>query len=175
MKMNKRTLALVFTALCIAIGYIGGSLIIIPLGFVRAAPFQHFMNIIVSFLLGPWYSLAQAFGVSVLRNITGTGSLLAFPGSMIGAFLSGYLYRKGKKFYLLGAGELVGTGVLGALASYPVARLFLDAEAALFGFVPVFFISALIGTIAGVILAYQMKKSSAFSRLLSLQDIENEQ
>ncbi len=164
-----KTKALAFTALCIAIGYIGGSLIVIPLGFVRAAPFQHFMNIIVSFLLGPWYSLAQAFGVSVLRNITGTGSLLAFPGSMIGAFLSGYLYRKGHKFYLLAVGEIVGSGILGALASYPVARLFLSSEAALFGFVPVFFISALIGTIGGVLLAYQMRKHTAFSKFMQVK------
>lgn len=162
-----KTKKLVFTALCIAIGYIGGSLIIIPLGFVRAAPLQHFMNIIVSFILGPWYSLAQAFGVSVLRNITGTGSLLAFPGSMIGAFLSGYLYRKGKKFYLLAVGEIIGTGILGALASYPVARLFLDQETALFAFVPVFSISALIGAVIGIVLIYQMKKNPQFMRRVS--------
>lgn len=161
-----KTRSLVFTALCIAIGYIGSSLLIIPLGFVRAAPFQHFMNIIVSFLLGPWYSMAQAFGVSLLRNMTGTGSLLAFPGSMIGAFLSGYLFRKSRKFSLLALGEIVGSGLFGAVASYPLARLFLSPDAALFGFVPVFFISSLLGALGGIAVAYQFRDRKAFSRLL---------
>ncbi|GAA0367285.1 energy coupling factor transporter S component ThiW [Alkalibacterium iburiense] len=157
-----KTRPLVLTALFIAIGYIGGSLIIIPLGFVRAAPFQHFMNVLVSFVLGPWYSLAQAFGISVLRNITGTGSLLAFPGSMIGAFLSGYLFQKTKRFYWLAIGEIIGTGILGALASYPIARVVMSQEAALFGFVPVFSISAIIGAVVGVILVYQLMKRPHF-------------
>lgn len=165
-----KTRPLVLTALFIAIGYIGGSLIIIPLGFVRAAPFQHFMNVLVSFILGPWYSMAQAFGISVLRNITGTGSLLAFPGSMIGAFLSGYLFQKTKRFYWLAIGEVIGTGLLGGLASYPVARLFLSQEAALFGFVPVFSVSSIIGAVLGVILLYQLMKRSHFKdRLLQMK------
>lgn len=154
--MNTRKLVL--TALFIAIGYIGGSLIVVPLGFVRAAPFQHFMNSIVSFLLGPWYSMAQAFGVSLLRNITGTGSPLAFPGSMIGAWLSGFLYIKFKNFYMLAIGELVGTGIIGALFSYPLARVVMNQEAALFGFVPAFFISALVGSVIGVLLVYELKE-----------------
>jgi len=159
-----KTRRLVFTAVFIAIGYIGVSLVVIPLGFVRAAPFQHFMNILVSFLLGPWYSLAQAFGISVLRNLTGTGSLLAFPGSMIGAFLSGYLYQKGKKFYWLVIGEIIGSGILGALASYPVARIFLDQTAALFGFVPVFAVSSIIGAVLGVLLVKQLVKRPQFKK-----------
>lgn len=152
-----KTKKLVLTGLFIAIGYIGGSLVIVPLGFVRATPFQHFMNIIVSFLLGPWYSMAQAFGVSVLRNITGTGSPLAFPGSMVGAWLSGFLYIKFKKFYMLAIGEVIGTGVIGALLSYPMARIVMNQEAALFGFIPAFFISALVGAVVGILLVYYLK------------------
>lgn len=148
---------MVLTALFIAVGFVLGSMVVIPLGFVRAAPFQHFMNVLVSFLLGPWYSVAQAFGVSVLRNITGTGSPLAFPGSMVGAFLSGILYVKFKKFYWLFIGEVIGTGVLGALLSYPMARLVMNQEAALFAFVPAFFMSALIGAGLAIIIAYQLK------------------
>lgn len=160
-----KTRKLVLTALFIAIGYVGGSIIIIPLGFVRAAPFQHFMNVFVSMILGPWYSLAQAFGVSLLRNITGTGSLLAFPGSMIGAVLSGLLFKKGKKLYWLAIGEVIGSGVLGALASYPLARLFLDQETALFAFLPVFSISSGIGAVIGVILLYRLNKNETFHSL----------
>lgn len=152
-----KTRKLVLTALFIAIGYVGGSLIVIPLGFMRATPFQHFMNLLVSFLLGPWYSILQAFGVSLLRNITGTGSLLAFPGSMVGAFLSGVLFIRFKKFYWLAVGEVIGTGIIGALLSYPVARLVMNQEAALFAFVPAFFVSSLVGAILGILLVYRMK------------------
>ncbi|GEK91189.1 energy coupling factor transporter S component ThiW [Alkalibacterium kapii] len=153
------------TSMLIAIGYIGNSLFIIPLGFVRIAPMQHLMNIVTSALLGPWYSLAQAFGVSFLRNVTGTGSPLAFPGSMIGAFLSGLLFRHYKKFWLLGAGEVVGTGIFGALISYPIARLVLSQEATLFGFLPAFFQSSLAGTIIGLVIVIQAKNKNLFKLL----------
>ena len=161
MKVRK----MIQTAMLIAIGYICNSLIIVPLGFVRIAPMQHVMNIITSALLGPWYSLAQAFGVSFLRNITGTGSLLAFPGSMIGAFLSGLLFRHYKKFWQLGVGEVVGTGMLGALLSYPIARLILSQEATLFGFLPAFFLSSLTGTLIGIIIVKQAKDKNLFKHL----------
>lgn len=157
-----KTIKLVQTALLIAIGYIGNSIFVIPLGFVRVAPMQHLMNIVTSALLGPWYSLAQAFGVSFLRNITGTGSPLAFPGSMIGAFLSGILFRRYKKFWLLGTGEVVGTGIFGALLSYPVARLVLTQEATVFGFLPAFFLSSLAGTVIGLFIVIQAKEKNLF-------------
>lgn len=83
---------------------------------------------------------------------------------MIGAFLAGYLFQKGKKVYWLAIGEIIGSGLLGALASYPVARIFLDSEAALFGFVPVFAISAIIGAVIGVILVYQLMKRPRFKQ-----------
>jgi energy coupling factor transporter S component ThiW len=164
--MKVKTRKIVLTALFIAIGYIGGSLIVVPLGFVRAAPFQHFMNILVSFLLGPWYSVVQAFGVSFLRNVTGTGSLLAFPGSMIGALLSGIFYKYFKKFYWLFIGEVIGTGVIGALLSYPIARVVMNQEAALFGFVPAFFMSALVGAMGAMVLVYQLKsRKEVFTKI----------
>ena len=149
----------------IAIGYIGNSIFVIPLGFVRIAPMQHLMNIVTSALLGPWYSLAQAFSVSFLRNITGTGSPLAFPGSMIGALLSGLLFRHYKKFWLLGAGEVVGTGIFGALLSYPIARLVLSQEATLFGFLPAFFLSSLAGTLIGLFIVIQAREKNLFKLL----------
>lgn len=70
----------------------------IPVGFVRIAPLQHTMNLLTSDLLGPEYSVLQAFGVSLLRNPTGTGSILAFPDSMIGALLSEYSFCTVEKF-----------------------------------------------------------------------------
>ncbi len=154
--MNTRKM--VQTALIIAIGYIGSSLFVISLGFVRIAPLQHMMNIVTSALLGPWYSLLQAFGVSLLRNMTGTGSLLAFPGSMVGALLSGFFFRYWRKTWSLAAGELIGSGIIGALLSYPIARIVLSQEATLFAFLPGFFLSSLAGTIIGMVFVKQLMK-----------------
>lgn len=146
------------TALIIAIGYVGSSLIVIPVGFVRIAPLQHMMNLLTSALLGPGYSVLQAFGVSLLRNLTGTGSILAFPGSMIGALLSGIFFLYRRKIWSLVFGELLGTGIIGSLLSYPIARLFLSQEASLFAFLPGFFISSLVGTLIGYLLLKQLIK-----------------
>jgi energy coupling factor transporter S component ThiW len=70
-----------------------GHLIYIPVGVAKAFPIQHLINILSAVLLGPAYALWNAFAISLLRNLLGTGSLLAFPGSMIGALLAGLLYQ----------------------------------------------------------------------------------
>ena len=44
-------------------------------------------------MLGPGYAVGIAFGSSLLRNLLGWGTLLAFPGSMFGALLAGLFYR----------------------------------------------------------------------------------
>ncbi|RQD74913.1 MAG: energy coupling factor transporter S component ThiW, partial [Halanaerobium sp. MSAO_Bac5] len=89
MKMKKLT----FAALLIALGTISGHLIYIPVGIAKAFPVQHLINVLSAVLLGPAYAVWNAFAISLFRNILGTGSLLAFPGSMIGAFLAAYLYK----------------------------------------------------------------------------------
>ena len=95
---------------------------------------------------------------SLLRNLMGTGTLLAFPGSMCGAFLCGILYKYGKHLPYAYAGELFGTSVIGGLLSYPVAVLLMGSKSAVFGFVVPFFISSFGGTILAVVLVTAMKK-----------------
>ena len=58
----------------------------VPIGASRCFPIQHFINVIAGVFLGPVYGVAMAFCTSLIRNLMGTGSLLAFPGSMAGAF-----------------------------------------------------------------------------------------
>lgn len=94
-------------------------------------------------------ALAQAFLTSVLRNVLGTGTVLAFPGSMIGAVLSGYLFRKSGHLWLGAVGELLGSGILGALVAYPLAAWLLGTTGAVWLFLPSFFMSALVGVIVG--------------------------
>ena len=81
MKIHKLTLA----ALLVAIGTLSAHLIYIPAGISKCFPVQHAINVLGAVILGPGYATAVAFVISCLRNMFGTGSLLAFPGSMIGA------------------------------------------------------------------------------------------
>jgi energy coupling factor transporter S component ThiW len=92
----------------------------------------------------------------------GTGSMFAFPGSMIGAFLAAYLYQKSKKLMFAFTGEIVGTGILGAIVCYPIATLVLGQEVALFGFIPAFLTSSIAGALLGLILLSVVLKNSAF-------------
>ena len=95
----------IFAALLTAAGVLLSPVFSFPLGVTRAFPLQHMINIFLAVLCGTRYGVSAAFTTSVIRNIIGSGSLLAFPGSMIGAFLSGYLYSRTKKLWAAVLGE----------------------------------------------------------------------
>lgn len=147
--MHKRIYRLTLTALFVAFGVVGGSMFEFTIGVAKVAPMQHLINLISGVILGPWAALTQAFLTSLIRNILGTGTILAFPGSMIGAFCSGWIFRKTKKLIFAVFGELIGTGIIGAIVAYPVASLFLGTKGALWIFIPSFFLSALVGVVIG--------------------------
>lgn len=163
--MNK-TKKITYTAIIAAITTVCSSIVVIPLGFAKVFPIQHFANVLSAVLLGPWYAVLQAFLTSTLRNMMGTGSLFAYPGSMIGAFLAAILYKKTKKLEFAALGEVFGTGVLGAMATYPIAILFMGQEAALFGLVPAFTLSSFVGSLMGYALLKAFVKKNVFSGML---------
>ncbi|RST73001.1 energy coupling factor transporter S component ThiW [Siminovitchia acidinfaciens] len=162
MKIKKITI----TAMIAAFTTITSHIIFIPVGFAKVFPVQHFANIVTAVLFGPGYALAQAFIVSVIRNMAGTGSLFAFPGSMIGALLAGWFYSKTKRMEFAFLGEVIGTGLLGAVAAYPIAKLLFGQEAALFGLVPAFAVSSIAGASMGYILLKVLMKNSAIGGML---------
>ena len=138
---------LTVTAILAAVAVVG-SLFSFPVFGSKCAPVQHMVNILCAVTVGPWWALAQAFIASLIRNLLGLGSPLAFPGSMCGALLGGLLYKYGKKLPFAYIGEVVGTGILGGMLSYPVAYLVMGNTAAtLFMFVVPFLISTCGGTI----------------------------
>ena len=73
-----------------------GSMFSFPVFGSKCAPVQHMVNILCAVFLGPGFGVAAAFVASLLRNLMGLGSLLAFPGSMCGALLCGVAYWKSK-------------------------------------------------------------------------------
>lgn len=162
-----KTQKLTYTALIAAITTISSSMIYIPVGFAKIFPIQHLANVLSAVLLGPWYALMQAFLSSTLRNMMGTGSVLAYPGSMIGAWLAAMLYRKTKKLHMAMLGEVIGTGILGAMATYPISILFLGKEATLFGLIPAFMISSFTGALMGYALLKVLIRNKALGRIIS--------
>ncbi|MDF2635036.1 MAG: thiW protein [Pelosinus sp.] len=141
---------LTFTALFIGIGVFSAHLVYIPIGIAKCFPVQHAINVLLAVILGTRYSVSAAFSISLLRNILGTGSLLAFPGSMLGAALAGILYKKTN--HIAGAiiGEIIGTGILGSLVAFPVSKYIIGSQVGAFFFVVPFLVS----TAGGSMIAY---------------------
>lgn len=134
-----------------------GSMFSFPILGSRCAPIQHMVNIICAVFLGPAYGVAAAFLASFLRNLFGLGSLMAFPGSMIGALCCGLIYWKTKNLPLTLIAEIFGTGILGGLCAYPVAIVLMNTDAAavaFYAYIIPFLISTVVGSIiAGLILS----------------------
>ena len=154
-KINIKKLTL--TAIFVAISVVG-SIFSFPVFGSKCAPVQHMVNVFCAIFLGPWYGLVQAFLSSLIRNLLGLGTLLAFPGSMCGALLSGVLYAIISKKHLVlkrimaYAGEIIGTGVIGGMLAFPIAALIMgNAQAGLFTFVIPFLISTVGGTIIAIV------------------------
>ena len=122
------------------------------------------VNILSAVLLGPGWGVAVAFCASLIRNLMGTGTLLAFPGSMVGALCCGLMYRYTKRLIPTYAAEIVGTGVLGGMLAYPIALLVLENKAAvLFTYVLPFLISTVGGTLIASFLIAVLTKTKALA------------
>lgn len=147
-----KTRKLTISAMFIAIGVLAGNLIYIPVGASKCFPIQHTLNILAAVLLGPVYGVMNAFCISLLRNFMGTGSLLAFPGSMVGALLAGCIYKITKNKYLTAGAEVFGTGVLGGLLAVPISILAMGKAVGALAYVPAFLLSSFGGSIVAVLL-----------------------
>ena len=162
--VQKLSIAGVFCALAV----VGSMFLTFPVFGSKCAPVQHMVNVLCAVFLGPWYGLATAFVASLLRNLLGWGSLLAFPGSMCGALLCGLAYRMTKNLPATLAAEVLGTGVLGGLAAYPVAKelMGLTPETYTVYIIP-FLISTAAGSILAGLLVYALRKNGALNAMRS--------
>ncbi len=138
----------------------------IPVGASRCFPVQHMVNVLAAVILGPYYGVAMAAITSLIRVAVGTGTFLAFPGSMCGALAAGLIYKYTKRMYAAALGELFGTSIIGGILCYPVAVLFMNQEAALFSYVIPFFVSSLGGSIAAYLALTALNKTGALKRLV---------
>jgi len=149
-RLGPRELAV--AGLLAAVATLASHLVWIPVGVAKAFPVQHAINVLAGVLLGPVPATMIAFVAGLLRNILGTGTLLAFPGGMIGAFLAGALYRLTGRTGWAVVGEVTGTGILGGLAAWPVVVWVMGHPSA-----PLFYVGPfLLSSGAGAFIAYAL-------------------
>jgi len=158
MKTKDVARAVILVAIAVAL-----SPIFIPVGISKCFPAQHMVNVLGAVMLGPAYAVGIALIAGIIRNIMGLGTLLAFPGGMIGALLAGLAYRAFKNIYVAGLGEVIGTGILGSLASvWIVAPLLMGKSMALVTMMIAFSVSTLGGTIIGIIALHLLRKAKVW-------------
>ena len=143
MDNSKKLLKMVVLSMLVALGVVISPI----LRFEGMCPMAHFINIVCSVLLGPWYSLLCATLIGIIRMAIMGIPPLALTGAIFGAFLSGVFYRISKGNLLFAVlGEIIGTGIIGAIVSYPVMTFIWGKEGLTWLFyVPSFTCGTLIG------------------------------
>ena len=157
---NTKTLKLSVLSLMIALG-----VVISPILRVEGmCPMAHFINIVCSVLLGPSYSLLCATSIGILRMIFMGIPPIALTGAIFGAYLSGVFYRASRGNLLFAVlGEVIGTGIIGAVMSYPVMTyIWGRTDLSWLFYVPSF----VLGTLIGGFIAYGFLKKLSKSGIL---------
>ncbi|CDD53012.1 thiW protein [Ruminococcus sp. CAG:379] len=153
---------LVMLAMLVAIG-----VVISPILRVEGmCPMAHFINIVCAVLLGPWYSLLCAVLIGIIRMTFMAIPPLALTGAVFGAFLSGMFYRLSKgKLIAAFLGEVFGTGIIGAIVSYPVMTYLVGRTGLTwFFYVPSFISGTLIGGSLAFVFLRALAKNGQLAR-----------
>lgn len=150
-KERMNTFRMVMLATMVAIGVVISPILRIE----GMCPTAHLINIVCSVLMGPWYSLLCATMIGIIRMMFMGIPPLALTGAVFGAFLSGVLYQASKGRIICAViGEVIGTGIIGSLVSYPVMAFLMGREGlTAFFYTPMFIGATLMGgTVAYIFL-----------------------
>lgn len=161
MKNSNGILKLTVLSMLVALG-----VVISPILRVEGmCPMAHFINIVCSVFMGPWYSLLCATLIGIIRMATMGIPPLALTGAVFGAFLSGLFYRISKgKIICAVVGEVIGTGIIGAIVSYPVMTYLWGRD----GLSWMFYVPSFIcGTLIGGSIAYVFLRKIASNGMLT--------
>ena len=157
------TRKMVLTAMMACLAFVLNTFVYFP----AMAPFQHFVDVMAAVFLGPWYACAAAFICGIMRMMSGR-TIQAVAGAVFGPLLGGFLYRRTKSLFLTFVGEVIGTGIVGALVSYPLMKLFygLDAQQWYY-YVPFYTPSAVVGGAMGLAVLLVLRRSGVLKRMLA--------
>lgn len=169
MRSDSSVKKLAVAAILVAVAVVG-SMFSFPVLASRCSPVQHMVNILCAVFLGPWYGFAAAFLASLLRNLLGLGTLLAFPGSMVGTLLCGLMYHKTRSLLATCGAEVFGTGVLGGLAAWPVAVFLLGKTAAVYAYIGPFLVSTAGGAIIAGAVLFALKRSGGLNAMQAVME-----
>lgn len=161
MKNSNGILKLTVLSMLVALG-----VVISPILRVEGmCPMAHFINIVCSVFMGPWYSLLCATLIGIIRMAAMGIPPLALTGAVFGAFLSGVFYRISKgKIICAVVGEVIGTGIIGAIVSYPVMTYLWGRD----GLSWMFYVPSFIcGTLIGGSIAYVFLRKIASNGMLT--------
>ena len=117
---------MIIASICVALGVVL-STTSIPIGPARIFPFQHMINVILAVIVGARFSVGAAFSTSA------------------------YLYKKYNAIWAAALGEIIGTGLIGALVSYPIAHFLLGKPLALLTLITSFSMSSIGGACIGFV------------------------
>ena len=163
MKQKVNVRKMVLCAIFASLAFVLNTFVYFP----AMAPFQHFVDVVAAVFLGPWWACLSAFLCGVMRMMSGR-TIQAVTGAVFGPILGGLMWKKTKNVYLVCVGEIVGTGVVGALASYPLMKWFygLDAQQWYY-YVPFYTPSAVVGGAMGAAVLLILKRGGVLSRMLA--------
>lgn len=128
-------------------------------------PMAHLINITGAVLLGPMEAFTAAALIGIIRMATMGIPPLALTGAVFGALLSGMMYRySGGRIWAAVLGEIIGTGIIGAIVSYPVMTLLYGRTGLTwFFYVPLFISGTLIGGACAFLLLKALARNSALA------------
>jgi energy coupling factor transporter S component ThiW len=135
------------------------------------APMSSVINVVIGVLVNPLYALIITAMTGVIRMLVLGIPPLALTGAVFGGVLASLFYKfGGQKVWLSWLGEIIGTGVIGSVLSYPVMILFTGTKNGLYWFLytPRFLFATLIGGFIGVILVSILLKQTSFLRIKTI-------
>lgn len=170
MKKENHVLRMIFLSMLVGLGVVISPILRIE----GMCPMAHLINITCSVFMGPWYSLLCASLIGILRMVLMGIPPLALTGAVFGAMMSGILYRASKgRLWAAVLGEIIGTGIIGAVASYPVMEIFYGRTGlSWMYYVPLFISGTLIGGSLAYVLLTMLARNGAlreFQQKLGVQ------
>lgn len=164
--MNSKVRKITYLAVMVALDVVLSSILRIE----GMAPMSSVINILAGVLMGPLYATIMAICCGIIRMMMMGIPPLALTGAVFGALLAGLGARWTHSIYGSIIGEIIGTGIVGSLLSYPVMVLFTGTKTDLYWllYTPRFLGATLMGAVAAWLIWQQAKRISLFKDMIRI-------